>query len=246
MLITICIVVILYLVLQIHNERQLVRVFVINLDRSYMRKYSITAQMMLNGMQFNRFSAINGSIYKFDDNEKHLLSGILHEDNVIMTGDKNKTIEEIEKKRRGVMACALSHITVWKQNVGLGPVLILEDDVILYPNFKKHVNTSLKKIEHYDPDWHILWISGKDPGAREVVSRFDGRSIYKMDPPEYIGQGAMGYILSNKGLEYFTRQLEEKGCFCGVDIFLLKTLDIQHSYGMYKPLVFAEFFNSTI
>jgi GR25 family glycosyltransferase involved in LPS biosynthesis len=245
-LFTLSILIILYVVLQVHNERQSVNIFVINLDRSYMRKYSITAQMILHGMQFNRFSAINGSSYNFNKGEQKLLSGILNESDEILSGGKNKTSEEIEKTRRGVMACALSHITLWKQNIGLGPILILEDDVILYLNFKKYLNIALQEIWQYDPDWHILWISGEDPGSREVVSRFYGRSIYRMDPPEYIGQGAMGYILSNKGIQHFTQQLEERGCFCGIDIFLLKALDIRHSYGTYKPLVFADFFNSTL
>ena len=211
-----------------------------------MRKCSISIQMYLHGLDFNIFRAVNGSSYNFNDKERELFSGIIYEKAEVIARNKYNTDIEIEKTRKNVMACALSHISIWKQNINKGPVLILEDDMIFYPNLKKNINTALKIIEEYDSDWHILWISSGDPDNREIVNRFGTRFIYKMDPPEYIGQGAMGYILSNKGIEYFTRQLEEKGCFCGVDIFLLKTLDIRHAYGIYKPLIFAELFDSTI
>jgi|Laugrespbdmm15sn_2_1035079.scaffolds.fasta_scaffold01326_4 GR25 family glycosyltransferase involved in LPS biosynthesis len=235
-----------YIMIYRYNEEQLVKVFVINLDRSYMRKYSIIIQMYLHGINFNIFNAVNGSTYIFNDEERQLFSGIINEKREVIARNKNQTISEIEQMRNNVMACALSHISIWKKNIGLGPLLILEDDMIFYPNLNQNINTALKIIEQYDPDWHILWISSGDPGDREIISSFGTRFIYKMDPPDYIGQGAMGYILSNKGIKHFTRQLEEKGCFCGVDIFLLKTLDIRHAYGIYKPLIFAEFFDSTI
>lgn len=232
--------------LQITNEKQAVKIFVINLDRSYMRRYSITAQMYLHGMNMKRISAVNGSTYIFNHEEKKLFSGIINEHANVLSNGKKLTSKQIEQKRKNVMACALSHINIWRNNIGNGPVLTLEDDIILYPNFKNNLNTALKLIEDYDPDWHILWISSGDPGNREIIRRFDRRFIYRMDPAEYNGQGAMGYVLSNKGLEYFVRQLDEKGCFCGLDIFLLNTLDIHHAYGIYKPLIFAEFFDSTI
>lgn len=246
LLFIIILLVLLYIILEIQNNEQLVEVFVINLNRSYMRKYSISTQLYLHRIEFNIVSAVNGSTHNFNDKEKHLLSGIINEKSEVVARNKTQTHIEIERVRNNVMACALSHIKIWKENIGRGPILILEDDMIFYPNLKNNINTSLKIMEDYDSDWHVLWISSGDPGDREIVGKFGGRYIYKMDPPEYIGQGAMGYILSNKGIDYFTRQLEEKGCFCGVDIFLLKTLDIRHAYGIYTPLIFAEFFNSTI
>jgi GR25 family glycosyltransferase involved in LPS biosynthesis len=202
--------------------------------------------MYLHGITFNRFSAVNGSKHIFSDKEIKLLNGIVIEDPNVISRDKNNSPERIEQIRKNVMACALSHISIWKNNIGNGPVLTLEDDVIFYNNFKKHVNKALDEINNYDPDWHILWISSGDPGNREIVKRFNGRYIYKMDPPDYNGQGAMGYILSNKGIEYFTEYLDKNGCCCGIDIFLLKALDIRHAYGIYTPLVFAGVFESTL
>ena len=235
-----------YIVLHIYNEEQIVKVFIINLKRSYMRKYSSSVQMYIHGIDFGIFSAVDGSSYNFNDKEIQLFSGIINEKDEVMSANKDNSKSQIEQRRKNVMACALSHITLWKQNINKGPVLILEDDMIFYPNLKKNIHIALKIIEEYDSDWHILWISSGDPGNREIVSRFGTRFIYKMDPPEYIGQGAMGYILSNKGIEYFTRKLEERGCYCGIDIYMINTLDIRHSYGIYKPLIFAELFDSTI
>ena len=71
LLISILILVIVYILLQLHYEQQ-VNVFVINLDRSYMRNLSITAQLYLHGIEFNRFSAIDGRKYTFSEKEKEL------------------------------------------------------------------------------------------------------------------------------------------------------------------------------
>jgi hypothetical protein len=53
-------------------------------------------------------------------------------------------------------------------------------------------------------------------------------------------------MISEKGVRHFLRVLKEKGCFAGIDIFLLKTLDINHAYGIHKPLVTSGLFSSTI
>jgi GR25 family glycosyltransferase involved in LPS biosynthesis len=246
LLISIVVVLILYILLQLAYKQQEINVFIINLDRSHMRKYNITAQLYLHGLEFNRFNAIDGRNYTFNEKEKTLFSGIINENKEIIANGKTITDEEIEQKRKNIMSCALSHILIWKQNIDNGPVLILEDDIIFTSYFKQKLINGFKLIEEYDPNWHILWISSGDPGNREIITTFGNHSIYRMNPPEYNGQGAMGYILSNKGLEYFTKKLEEKGCEHGIDIFLLKYLDIHHSYGIYKPLVSEGVFNSTI
>jgi hypothetical protein len=67
-----------------------------------------------------------------------------------------------------------------------------------------------------------------------------------MNPPEYIGQGTVAYMISEKGVTHFLRSLKEKGCFAGIDYFLLNSLDINHAYGIHTPLVTSGLFSSTI
>jgi GR25 family glycosyltransferase involved in LPS biosynthesis len=161
-----------------------------------------------------------------------------------LINDKKEKISG--QKLKNVMSCALSHINIWKENLDNGPVLILEDDVIIYPKFKFNVISIINTINNIDPEWHIIWVSGGDPGDREVVTAVNNLNIYRMNPPEYIGQGSIGYILSNKGLNYFVDNLHKNGCSNGIDIHLLKTLDVKHAYGIHKSLVGSGIFSSSI
>jgi hypothetical protein len=101
-------------------------------------------------------------------------------------------------------------------------------------------------MDNLDPNWHIIWVSGGDPGDREVVATIGTREIYRMDPPEYIGQGTVGYILSKRGLEYFVDDLNKNGCSAGIDIHLLNTLDTRHAYGVNRSLIGTGLFTSSI
>lgn len=222
----------------LHNEYSspFITTVMINLDRSYMRRIYTSAQLYLNGVNFKRHTAVDGLTYTFSKEEELLFSELIN--------DNKKKLKP--QKLKNVMSCALSHIQIWKEYNNQGPILIMEDDIFIYPKYKYNISSALSTIQIIDPEWDIIWVSGGDPGNREVVAEFNYHTIYRMDPPEYIGQGAVAYILSEKGAKYFLRILEEKGCFAGIDIFLLKSLDINHAYGIHNPLVSYGLFSSTI
>ena len=207
---------------------------VINLDRSYDRLLATSLQLFINCVKFKRHSAVDGKKYEYSDSELKMFSGILNDPKIN------------EKKKRNVMACALSHIQVWNNNVNNGPLLIFEDDIIIYPGIKGNVNTTISIVNNLDPDWHLIWVSGEDPGNKEIVATFGSHNIYRMNPPEYIGQGTVGYILSERGLKYFLNKINTNGCPGAIDYVMIKNLDINHSYGMYKSLVGSGLFKSTI
>jgi GR25 family glycosyltransferase involved in LPS biosynthesis len=207
---------------------------VINLDRSYDRLLSTSLQLFINGVQFKRHSAVDGKKYEYSDYELKMFSGILNDPKIN------------EKKRRNVMACALSHIQVWNSNINNGPILIFEDDIIIYPGIKNNVNRTISIMNQLDPAWHLIWVSGNDPGNKEVVASFGSHNIYRMNPPEYIGQGTVGYILSELGINYFLNKINNNGCPGAIDYIMIKNLDINHSYGIHKSLVGSGLFKSTI
>jgi GR25 family glycosyltransferase involved in LPS biosynthesis len=217
-------------------NRPFVNTVIINLDRSYGRRISTSMQLFLNGVNFRRHSAVDGLQYTFTDSEIAMFSELIKDNKGKMKPQKLKN----------VMSCALSHIQVWNKNRDSGPVLIMEDDLFIYPLYKKNINSALSVINIVDPNWEIMWVSGGDPGDRTVVAAFNGHTIYRMNPPEYIGQGTVAYLLSEKGVNRFLNKLNEKGCFAGIDIFLLKSLDINHAYGIQTPLVVSGLFSSTI
>ena len=222
--------------LQKEYNNKFITTVMINLDRSYMRRMSTSAQLYLNGVKFKRHSAVDGLNYRFTEQELLMFSELKR--------DNEKKLKP--QKLKNVMSCALSHIQVWKQYSKEGPILIMEDDIFIYPKYKYNISSALSTIQTIDPEWDIIWVSGGDPGNREVVAEFNNHTIYRMNPPEYIGQGTVAYMISEKGVRHFLRILKEKGCFAGIDYFLLNTLDINHAYGIHKPLVTSGLFSSTI
>lgn len=196
---------------------------IINLKRSPDRLQFMSRQCYIYGIPFIIHNAVDGTTYTFTDKEKALFN------------IQNKQTMANKK----ITACSLSHIQLWRkyQYTSEPYIMILEDDGLLQYNMRQHVNTCIRTLEQYDPDWHILWLSGNDPKNREKVIRWNYYNVYRMYPPEYIGQGAGAYIMSQRGIQHFLYILETSGCSEAIDWFLFKSLDKQHSYGVHPPLV---------
>ena len=230
---------------------------IINLDRSPDRMLVMSIQCFLYGIPYKRWAAIDGATYKFTEEEKSMLFGIASDEPGLKTKYSKTEIDSLFAKRESepgfkktkkIMACALSHIQVWKSYKHTNePVLIMEDDTILDPHLRQDIKDCLDMLESVDPDWHIIWISGGKPGDRERVGFWNSHDIYRMDPPEYIGQGTVGYILSPKGIEFFLNKLNLHGCSYASDTFLFEHLDVKHAYGTTPALISSGgIFNSTI
>ena len=244
------IVIILILLLRIRHP--FIPTILVNLDRNPGRLFFMSSQLDLHGIPFTRYTAVDGQSYKFTDEEKQLLYGIFHspdangEPGSIVKPSKEEALRLFNKedgspkfkRTKGVMACALSHLQIWRQSRNsLSPVFIMEDDSILHPQLRQHIMAGLDTLNAFDPEWDIIWVSGKHPGDREIVTGWGPYNIYRMDPPEYIGQGCIGYILSPKGVTRFLNKLDVYGCSYPSDQFLIHHLDPKHSYGVNPPLV---------
>ena len=234
------------IILAIRTYNPFIPTVMINLDRSPDRLFFMSAQCDLHGLPFERFSAIDGAKHSFTDEELQIFYGIMSKEPGLTTKytkeearrlfTKRET-EPIFKKTKNIMACALSHIQVWKKfkdtNV---PLFVLEDDSILDCQIRQNITECLNNINVIDPDWHIIWMSGGDPGDREVVGSWGLYDIFRMDPPN-IKQGTVGYILSPKGLRHFLSILDAYGCSYASDFFLIENLDNTHAYGIHQPLL---------
>ena len=223
-------------ILVIRHSHPFIPITLINLDRSPDRRFFMSSQLYLYGIPFDRYSAVDGASYTFSDEEQYMLSAIYAEN-----GIENK-------KTRAIMGCTLSHIQIWKKYKDTEePIVILEDDSLIHPQFRQIVTTSLNELTEFDPKWEILWLSGNNPGDREIVASFNGRDIYRMNTTEYIGQGAVGYILSPRGVRHFLHKLQKYGCGYASDYFLLHHLSPQHAYGLSRPVLYTGgVFGSTI
>jgi GR25 family glycosyltransferase involved in LPS biosynthesis len=225
---------------------------IINLDRSPERMRNMTLQCYAYGIPYQRLPAVDGNSYEFTQAEKDMLFGLaLERDKNIKNTHFKHTKEEQAalyetwekdpkfKRSKRVMSCALSHIRAWRRyQYTTDPyILILEDDGTLDSHFRQHVNDTLKNMNRIDPKWDLIWLSGDNPGDRERVLQWNRHEIYRMDPPDYVGQGTGAYIFSRKGLNRFLNVIETEGCSLASDRFLIAHLDPKHSYGIHPPIV---------
>lgn len=102
------------------KESKRIPVHVINLDHRTDRLRQISAQLDALGVQWSRFSAVDGA--KMSDDK---LSRIAQKSGVFGTISKS------------IAACFLSHQNLWQQMVEEGheAIIILEDDILLAPQF---------------------------------------------------------------------------------------------------------------
>lgn len=223
----------------------------INLERYPDRKEFMSSQLEKCGIPFQVFKAYDGKSYEFTDEEKRKLFGIMLNDSYYVDrhspserdkifADRKKTDPNYQKLIN-VMACALSHISAIMtcRNTSDRYMCILEDDGVLNLELRQLMNDTIDKLNMYDPDWHIVWLSGREIKTHEQVIFWNSKvnSIYRMDPPEYNGQGGGAYILSRKGIDHYLGVYDERGCSDGFDWFLLRKMDIKHGYGVYPAFV---------
>jgi GR25 family glycosyltransferase involved in LPS biosynthesis len=234
------------IILAIRPNYPFIPTVMINLDRSPDRLFFMSAQCDLHGIPFERFSAIDGAKHTFTDEELQMFYGIMSKEPGLTTKYTKEEARQLFitrdsdlafKKTKNIMACALSHIHVWRRFKDTKvPLFVLEDDSVLNPQLRQNITECLNEIHVIDPEWHIIWMSGGEHGDREVVGGWGLYDIIKLDPPD-MKQTTAGYILSPKGLRYFLRKLNLYGCSYASDSFLINHLDTQHAYAINTPLL---------
>jgi GR25 family glycosyltransferase involved in LPS biosynthesis len=111
-------------------------VYVINLDKDVERLKKINASLENAGIEYQRFSAIQGSQVSSHPNLTPLCS--------LFCTD-------------GIKGCALSHHAVWKLAIenGYNSVLILEDDAIIPSDINERLREAKIKIPS---DWDVIYV----------------------------------------------------------------------------------------
>ena len=226
---------------------------IINLNRSKDRLSHMSRQCYEYCLPFVRHPAVDGNEHVFTDQEIDLVFELAHNKykNMKMHHRNMFTVEEnvahfntwdkdpAFKKTKRLVSCSLSHIQVWNTyRTTKDPyIMILEDDGKLKRSIRNDVAACVEHLDAFDPEWHIIWLSGKDPENRERILTWNSYTIYRMDPPKYIGQGAGAYILSRKGIEHFLKAVDRNGCNQVADFLLFENLDVRHAYGVDEPIV---------
>lgn len=110
-------------------------IFVINLASSTARKASIAGQLAGLGLAFTLFPAVDGR------KEEHRLFGKY--DNELNQHYRGKALS------KGQLACYASHYLLWQKCIELNhPIIVLEDDALLYPGPFLEIVNNLDSLAH--------------------------------------------------------------------------------------------------
>ena len=232
------------IILFLHSARFLrpwIPTEVINLDRSPGRMMITKLQAILYGIPVERHPAIDGNAVEFPD---EFVDAYFSNENW-----KRRYVERHKdpKKTNRVMACAVSHFSIWEKfyDAKAAYVFVLEDDLVLEPQHRQKVNAVVNGLNTYDPDWHIVWFSGNHKSTdTNPAFTIPGHTVCHFNNN---GGGGGAYLLSQKGLEHFVTILRTQGCHDASDEFLWKHLQVEHSYNVHKPIChFTDAISSTI
>lgn len=169
-------------------------IYVINLDRRSDRMESIDVQLKALKLDYHRFSAVDG-IKLRDQCEKGEIFSVAnwHKDVKFNTDDLEKRMMEENDGQWGRFGCWQSHLQVMlrivdeaKRSNDDGPVLILEDDVIIDADMPFLVKQAADTLPS---NWEYFAIGHLFATCVEQVSSFVCRTDHSM--------GGQGYILRN-------------------------------------------------
>ena len=92
------------------------------------------------------------------------------------------------------MGCAISHMKVWEkvaESDDENLFLILEDDIIITPNFKTRIKQLLNKLPQ---NFDMIYLGGFNNRARDINFYIDG-GLFKSYNPR---RGLYGYLINPK------------------------------------------------
>ena len=166
-------------------------IFVINLVSSTARKANITRQLADLGLAFTLFPAVDGR------KEEHRLFSKY--DKNLNQHYRGKTLN------KGQLACYASHYLLWQKCVELDrPIIVLEDDALLYPEpFLEFVN-HIDALSHQF-DCIRLFNNKRKTFSSCKVSGFNTVEIHKFNKGHV---SATGYFLTPNGAQKLLQHSE--------------------------------------
>ncbi len=163
------------------------KVYVINLDKDTERLASIDRQLRDCNITYERFSGVVG---------KHIAS------------DSRLSPFCCQFCTDGIKGCALSHHTIWEEVIAnrYQAVMVLEDDVVVPPNFQDKVRDILQRVPE---DWEVIYLGCKlfcqdKHLASKVGNRLLGMVAEEYDRDIHAVKGSAGtyaYILKRSFIE---------------------------------------------
>ena len=201
--------------------------YVLNLVRRPDRKESVEVAMDAAGIKDNEyefFEAIDGKELVVTDDIIKLFMG----------NDFGN--------RRGIVGCALSHYTLWKQLVADTTneyYTIFEDDITMVDGFKDKWDSAKATA---DADMIFLGYHVHDQN-KSVITAVVENTMVPLDKHVYIG-GFYAYIITKRGAKKLLDYISQNGIRHGID-YLVKIIPDFVSYNCQPHIVLSEWVKST-
>lgn len=150
------------------------KAYLINLDRNIDRLESASRQLSAQGIDFERFPAVDGSALTNED-----LNHVLARFHARMARHNPLT--------KGEIGCALSHAAIWRKMIEgrISAALILEDDVHLSDKFKRALDRVVESMDVTRPQVYLFFdgrlnqFSGLDD-ASEFIEQLKGSRLKRV------------------------------------------------------------------
>lgn len=138
------------------TEPNVMKIFIINLERSTDRRTKIDADLQPLALDYSFFNAVDGSVENFHFSERY--------------NAKKRLFMRGRELQRGQIANFASHISLWEKCVELDtPVVVLEDDAVINDNFAEAIPLAAKEIEEFG----CIRFFGNNLNKHEVVRALD-------------------------------------------------------------------------
>ncbi len=164
-----------------NNNKQPLKIFVINCKKDVERKSLIEKQLMAYGLSYEFFPAIE------------------HDNNKGFCDEINSKLPHCTNLTRAEIGCFASHYFLWQKCVTLNsPIVVLEDDLIIdksFPHYLVHASNYIDKCRYIK--LYGLKQERKISSVKTISEQIK-LGYYQKGP-----SGAQGYIISANGAHAF-------------------------------------------
>ena len=209
--------------LEYKNNLQIDKIYIINLDKDQKRLNYIKKQCnQANIFNYIRYPAINGESLNIENlQDKHILKL-----------NKKSFFNHNTNKRNSLynsIGCALSHTNLWNKisKTRNQNILILEDDIIIPPNFNKLFNQL-----SIPSNWDIIFLGGS-----RIYGSFINTNIVKANTSNNVlyNCGLFAYIINSKSANKISKLFSPISTY--IDVQLNRYFNKLNCYYIYPNLI---------
>ena len=199
--------------------------YVVNLERRQDRKKAIEELFASHAIEsYSFFKAVDGKTITVTDEIVRLFTG----------NDFGN--------RRGVIGCAMSHYTLWKQleaDTTNDYYVIYEDDITLCEGYREKLNGILSNLNGKD----VVFLGFSVRNEHLETTRKVANGLVRSNMGIYIG-ATFAYIITKSGCKKLLSYIEKNGIKHGID-YLIKICPDLETYNPQPHIVYSEWLQTS-